>query len=155
MLYGLNCYVMLFLFQRSLKTSEIKRQSVRDKVGEILRRSDLPSVTTQIPVYNEYNVVERAMRAAARMEYPTGKHEIQILDDSSDQTCMLIDRVARGLRSEGHDIKILRRKNREGFKAGALAAGLETAKGELIAVFDADFVPPEDFFKKDGSLLPG
>ena len=148
MLYGLNCYVMLFLFRRGLKDAETKRKSVRDRAGDILLRNDLPSVTTQIPVFNEYNVAERAMRAASRMAYPTGKHEIQILDDSSDETCLLIDRVTRELRSEGHDITIIRRKNREGFKAGALAAGLETARGDLIAVFDADFVPPADFLKR-------
>ena len=147
MLYGLNCYIMLFLFQRSLREAETKRKSVRERIGDIMRRNDLPAVTTQIPVYNEYNVVERAIRAAARMAYPEGKHEIQVLDDSSDETCVLIDEVARELRLEGHNIRIIRRKNREGFKAGALAAGLELAKGDLVAVFDADFVPPEDFLK--------
>ena len=148
MLYGLNCYILLFLFQRGAKEAEIKRKSIREKYGDFLLRNDLPAVTTQIPIYNEYNVAERVMRAASQMTYPAGKHEIQVLDDSSDETRVLIDKVARELRLEGRNIRVIRRTNREGFKAGALAAGLELAKGDLIAVFDADFVPPEDFLEK-------
>ena len=153
MLYGLNCYILLFLFQRGSKEAETKRKSVRNRVGDIMLRNDLPAVTTQIPIYNEYNVAERVMRAASQMAYPAGKHEIQVLDDSSDETGLLIDEVARRLRFEGYDIRIIRRKDREGFKAGALAAGLQLAKGELIAVFDADFVPPEDFLEKTVPFL--
>ena len=108
----------------------------------------LPMVTTQIPLYNELNVAERVMRAAAAMDYPAGMHEVQILDDSNDETCKHIDEVAEILRGEGVNITIVRRDNRIGYKAGALEEGTHLAKGELLAVFDSDFVPQKDFLKR-------
>ncbi len=139
MTYGLNCYIMLFLS----KQGWIKAQAARN--NRFLPDDQLPPVTTQIAVYNEVNVAERVMRAACAMRYPAGKHEIQVLDDSNDETVEVIDRVAAELRGQGHDVQILRRPNRYGFKAGALAEGVRKARGEMIAVFDADFVPPPDF----------
>lgn len=148
MLYGLNCYVMLFLFKRNRNTAKNFRKALRDRFPNPLNRDDLPSVTTQIPVYNEFNVIERIMRAACQIRYPKGRHEIQILDDSTDETSALIDDLAKELRADGHDIRIIRRDKRMGYKAGALAKGMEHAKGELLAVFDADFMPPEDYLLK-------
>lgn len=145
MLYGLNCYVMLYLCSKGRRRTEAVVQEGGSWPADT---GTLPPVTTQIPVFNEFNVIERAMRAACRMTYPASLHEIQILDDSTDGTSRLIDRVARQLRSAGHDIKVIRRRHRIGFKAGALAEGLDTARGRLIAVFDADFVPPEHFLLK-------
>lgn len=145
LVYGLNCYVMLALFARRRRKAESALDDMKQRLGDIASRSDLPHVTTQIAVYNELNVSERVMRAACRMRYPRDKHEIQVLDDSTDETRRLVDSVAGELRAEGHDIKVIRREERTGFKAGALAEGLRQAKGELIAVFDADFVPPEDY----------
>ncbi|MDM8552161.1 glycosyltransferase [Desulfobacterales bacterium HSG2] len=145
MLYGMNCYIMIALFQRSRLVSEKISKDVREKFGNLTEYSDLPMITTQIPVYNELNVVERVMRAVCRMEYPDDLHDIQVLDDSTDETRELIDKTAALLRSEGHRIRVIRREHRTGYKAGALANGLPRARGELIAIFDADFVPPEKF----------
>ena len=143
--YGLNCYVMIFLFKRG----EIAAGAYRKKILETFADSDkFPSVTTQIPIFNEYNVSERVIRSVCGMRYPDGKHEIQVLDDSTDETRELIDRVVSDLRECGHDICVIRRDNREGCKAGALATGLGLAKGDFMAVFDADFMPPDDFLLK-------
>ncbi len=109
---------------------------------------DLPRVTVQLPIYNEQYVVERLLDAVCRLDYPKEKLDIQLLDDSTDETVnvarLLVDRYA----ALGHPVAYLHRDNREGFKAGALEAGLKTAKGEFIAIFDADFVPPSDFLMK-------
>jgi len=108
----------------------------------------LPPVTTQLPIYNEFNVAERIIRSTCKIDYPAGKHEIQVLDDSGDETAALIDRVVEELAEKGHNIKVIRRSDRTGYKAGALAEGLNTAKGDFVAVFDADFVPPVDYLYK-------
>ncbi len=105
----------------------------------------LPYVTVQLPVYNERYVVERLIRAACALDYPADRLEIQVLDDSTDDTQQLAAAVVDALRRLGSDVVHLRRGHREGYKAGALASGLERAKGELVAVFDADFVPPASF----------
>jgi cellulose synthase/poly-beta-1,6-N-acetylglucosamine synthase-like glycosyltransferase len=145
MLYGLNCYIMIWMYRRRRREALSAHRAVLEKAGDLTGRRDLPAVTTQIPVFNELNVAERALRAIARMRYPNGLHEIQVLDDSSDETRERIDAVAAELRKTGHDIRVVRRADRGGYKAGALAHGLECARGELVAVFDADFVPPEDY----------
>ncbi|MBW2538838.1 MAG: glycosyltransferase, partial [Deltaproteobacteria bacterium] len=145
LLYGLNCYVMVYLFHRKRKATEIARQEVMLSFENPQLEDDLPVVTTQIPVYNEFNLIERILRAVSQMVYPEGRHEIQVLDDSTDETRALIDRVAAELQLAGHAIQVIRRENREGFKAGALKVGLENAKGEIVVVFDVDFVPPPDY----------
>jgi len=105
----------------------------------------LPRVTVQLPVFNEIYVVERAIEAAVRLDYPPDRLEIQVLDDSTDDTSELVERLVTRWQALGVDIRHLRRRDRTGFKAGALAAGLSSAKGTLIAIFDADFVPRSDF----------
>ncbi|MEN3045072.1 MAG: glycosyltransferase [Candidatus Hydrothermales bacterium] len=110
--------------------------------------TDYPFVTIQIPVYNELNVVERIIESATRIDYPKDRFEIQILDDSDDETKEVIDKLVEEKRSEGKNIYVLRRANRSGFKAGALKNGLERAKGDFVAIFDADFIIPKDFLKK-------
>ncbi len=107
-----------------------------------------PWVTVQLPVYNEYYVVERAIDAVVRLEYPADRLEIQVLDDSTDETVDLIDRKVAEWQGRGVNIKGVRRNDREGFKAGALAHGLEQAQGSLLAVFDADFLPEPDFLQR-------
>ena len=107
-----------------------------------------PDVTVQIPLYNERYVAERCIRAAAALDYPTSRVEIQILDDSTDDTSSLVARLATELRTAGSRIVHIRRPSREGFKAGALGEGLRRASGELIAIFDADFVPEPDFLRR-------
>jgi cellulose synthase/poly-beta-1,6-N-acetylglucosamine synthase-like glycosyltransferase len=146
MLYGLNCYVMIFLFRRRRRAAGERIRAVAERAGDLFSpEADPPTVTTQIAVYNELNVVERAVRAACAMRYPAGRHEIQVLDDSTDETRERVDALARELREAGHDVRVIRRGERTGFKAGALAHGMEQARGELLAVFDADFVPPPDY----------
>ncbi|MEN3046339.1 MAG: glycosyltransferase [Candidatus Hydrothermales bacterium] len=109
---------------------------------------EYPFVTIQIPVYNELNVIERIIESAVKIDYPKNKFEIQILDDSDDETKDLIDKLVEKKRAEGNLIYVVRRESRSGFKAGALKNGLKYAKGDFIAIFDADFIIPPDFLKK-------
>lgn len=160
MLYGLNCYAMIFLFRRRRRAAERRIREIGEGAGDLFAPdADPPTVTTQIAVFNELNVVERVVRAACAMRYPAGRHEIQVLDDSTDETGARLDALIGILRADGHDVRVIRRANRIGFKAGALAHGMATARGELLAVFDADFVPPPDyllrtvpFFRADPEL---
>jgi len=114
---------------------------------------DWPLVVTQLPVYNEYNVVERAMRALAAIEYPRDRHIIQVLDDSTDETRDIIDQTADELREQGHRVEVVRREQRVGFKAGALDFGMQQVKADYFAIFDADFVPQPDFLRRTEPLL--
>lgn len=106
---------------------------------------ELPRLTVQLPIYNERTVAARLIRSAGALEYPVGRLEIQILDDSNDDTRAIVDEEARRLTERGIDVHVLRRADRRGFKAGALDFGLGSAKGELICIFDADFTPDSDF----------
>ena len=110
--------------------------------------TDLPFVTIQLPVYNEMYVIERLIDASANFDYPKDRFEIQVLDDSTDETVSLIRRKVEFWGGQGVQIKQVIRNERKGFKAGALAYGLETAKGDFIAIFDADFEPEKDFLNK-------
>lgn len=107
-----------------------------------------PIVTIQLPVYNEKYVVDRLIDAVVRIAYPAGKLEIQVLDDSTDETSGIVYQKLEWLGRFGHDIKHIRRENRRGYKAGALQEGLQTARGEFIVIFDSDFIPEPDFLRK-------
>jgi len=107
--------------------------------------NDLPFVTVQLPIYNEMYVIERLLDAVSLFNYPKNKFEIQVLDDSTDKSIEISKNKVNELKSKGFNIEFIRRKERVGFKAGALEYGLKTAKGEFIAIFDADFVPQSDF----------
>ena len=109
--------------------------------------SELPTVTVQLPLFNEATVVERLLNAVAQFDYPADRFEIQVLDDSTDETESLARRKVLELRDRGLDAVYLRRGSRVGYKAGALEFGLERAKGELVAIFDADFVPQPEFLR--------
>ncbi len=109
---------------------------------------ELPRVTIQLPIYNEMYVAERLVEAAARIDYPPHLLEIQVLDDSTDETGPLLEAAVKRIRARGLNIYRLHRSDRRGYKAGALARGVEIAQGEFLAVFDADFVPPADFLMK-------
>lgn len=108
---------------------------------------ELPSVTVQLPLYNEATVVARLLEAAATLDYPRDRLEIQVLDDSSDETRTIAEAKVAELRRRGLDMVYIRRPNRVGYKAGALDYGLSRAKGQLIAIFDADFIPQPDFLR--------
>ena len=153
-IYGLS---LLFIFGYSLAQAHLvhlylksKRQRDRAKNGRPIRNRQFkyPFVTVQLPIYNELYVVERIIDAVAAFDYPKDKFEIQILDDSTDETVALAQLKARVLSSKGLNITHIRRETRDGFKAGALAYGLQYARGDLIAIFDADFIPPVDFLLK-------
>jgi cellulose synthase/poly-beta-1,6-N-acetylglucosamine synthase-like glycosyltransferase len=107
--------------------------------------ADLPRVLVQIPVYNEPAVVERGLMAAASLEWPREKFTVQLLDDSTDLTSDIAVHAIARLRRQGIDVAHVRRSDRTGFKAGALAAGMALCDAPYVAVFDADFVPPPDW----------
>jgi cellulose synthase/poly-beta-1,6-N-acetylglucosamine synthase-like glycosyltransferase len=116
--------------------------------SEGVGQTELPRVTVQLPIYNERTVASRLIRAAGAMEYPPGRLEIQVLDDSTDETTAIAEEEVRLLVERGIDARVLRRPDRVGFKAGALDFGLRSAKGELVCIFDADFVPEQDFLQR-------
>lgn len=107
----------------------------------------LPSVTIQLPIYNEDKVVRRLLQTVAKLDYPRELLELQVLDDSTDRTTELVEEEVAGLLASGLRVRHLRRSKREGFKAGALKAGLKVAQGDVIAIFDADFVPQPEFLR--------
>ena len=121
-----------------------KRKDTSEKLN-FSNFAEIPFVTIQLPIYNEKNVVERLLKNIVKIEYPLEKLEIQVLDDSTDDSVLLTSEVIATLQKTGLDINHIRRSNRKGFKAGALKEGLEIAKGEFIAIFDSDFLPQEDW----------
>ncbi|NLX13912.1 MAG: glycosyltransferase [Phycisphaerales bacterium] len=152
-LYGLHLYVLVYLFRRR---SRNKRSEQRDIVERYLAETppeQWPGVTSQIPIFNEADVAIRVIEAVAAMTYPRDKHTVQVLDDSSDETRLLVDRTASRLRCQGVDIEVIRREDRRGYKAGALKVGLARSRHPLVAVFDADFVPPADFLQRAVPLM--
>ncbi|MCA1635913.1 MAG: glycosyltransferase [Acidobacteria bacterium] len=110
--------------------------------------TELPLVTIQLPLFNEMYVVERLLSAVTAIDYPRERLEIQVLDDSTDETCEAARAAVGRYRREGFQIEYIHRADRTGFKAGALEHGLKTARGELVAIFDADFVPRADCLRK-------
>jgi cellulose synthase/poly-beta-1,6-N-acetylglucosamine synthase-like glycosyltransferase len=153
LVYGLNAYVMLGLFWRSRRRCRREARRVYDWFAAAVPDSELPVVTTQLPIFNERNVIERLLKAVCAFDYPREKHEIQVLDDSTDSTTETVAGLVVKLRAAGHDVRHIRRADRSGFKAGALAEGLRRARGEFVAVFDADFVPPPDFLRQTVPFL--
>jgi len=151
MIYGLNTYVLLFLFGRRIEDTRARqRQQEATFLKKIENEGEQgwPLVTTQIPLYNELNVAERIIRCVAQFDYPAGRHQIQVVDDSTDETRDLVDRIVAELQAEGVLIEACRRDDRVGYKAGALKEAMKTATGEFFAIFDSDFVPNPDFLKK-------
>ncbi len=112
------------------------------------RFEQLPRVTIQLPVYNERYVVERLLEETAKIDYPRELLQIQVLDDSTDDTHPFTERLVAEYQAAGLPIEYIHRSNRQGYKAGALQNGLKTATGEIVAIFDADFVPPADFLQR-------
>lgn len=133
-LYGLHRLALVWSYRRHDELD-----------AELPAPAEWPSVTVQLPLFNERYVAERLIEAVCDLEYPRGRLEIQVLDDSTDETRGIVARKVAEMVERGHDIVHLHREDRCGYKAGALAAGCEVAKGELLAVFDADFLPPKDF----------
>ncbi len=139
-LYGMYRIKQVFDFWRYRR--------LQPEPQRLFAEDELPVVTVQLPLFNEMYVVERLLAAVAAVDYPRERLEIQVLDDSTDETCEVASRAVERYRREGFDISYIHRDDRTGFKAGALENGMKTAKGELVAIFDADFVPKPDCLRK-------
>ncbi len=137
--YGIHRYILVYHYYkyRDQRPSEPAR-----------RFAEPPLVTIQLPIYNERYVIDRLIQAISRMDYPRDRLEVQVLDDSTDDTVLVARAAVEQAAASGLPIVYLHRTNRHGFKAGALQAGMKQARGEFIAIFDADFVPPPDFLRR-------
>jgi cellulose synthase/poly-beta-1,6-N-acetylglucosamine synthase-like glycosyltransferase len=136
--YGLHRYFIVYLFHRHKKDQLLPKEQF----------TELPKVTVQLPIFNELYVVERLLQAVSRLDYPKDKLEIQMLDDSTDETQAVAKAEVEKLVRAGFNAKYLHRTDRTGFKAGALDAGLRVAEGEYIFILDADFLPTPDILQK-------
>jgi cellulose synthase/poly-beta-1,6-N-acetylglucosamine synthase-like glycosyltransferase len=136
--YGAHRYFLLLLFYRVRKAAPTPAS----------RFDQLPPVTIQLPMFNEQFVAERIIANACKVDYPRDRLQIQVLDDSTDSTREIARAAVERMRAAGHDIVYLHRADRTGYKAGALEAGTQTATGDYIAIFDADFVPPTDILMR-------
>ena len=142
--------VLIFMYaiaQLNLLFNYLSAQKIKDVCSkfDFTNPEEIPFVTIQLPVYNELYVMERLLNNIVKLNYPKHKLEIQVLDDSTDESVISTAKQIQELRIAGIDITHIKRTNRQGFKAGALKEGLEIAKGEFIAIFDADFLPNEDW----------
>lgn len=150
------CLITVFIFLYTLMQLHLtaayirykkkKKQNTTTVYNELIIPDKI--VTIQLPMFNEPFVAERLIDAVCNIEYPKHLLEIQVLDDSTDKTVDIVDMAVARWQKKGIDIKAIRRTERSGFKAGALKFGLSIAKGEYIAIFDADFVPSKDFLQK-------
>jgi cellulose synthase/poly-beta-1,6-N-acetylglucosamine synthase-like glycosyltransferase len=137
-LYGVNFMYMTYVSLREGRRNRPRVNTLRS----------WPKVTVQLPIYNEMYVAERLINAAARLDYPKNRLEIQVLDDSTDETKGIVARTVKRAKAAGLNIHHVHRVVRSGYKAGALREGTAKAKGDFFALFDADFVPPPDFLKR-------
>lgn len=148
LLIALYAGMLTFIFLYALVQLSLVVHYLRNKRKlkiEPLGFDTWPKVTIQLPVFNERYVVDRLIKATMEMDYPIDRLEVQVLDDSTDDTSKFIQKIVAHYQNLGRNIVHLHRVNRDGYKAGALAGGLQTASGEFIAIFDADFVPSPDF----------
>jgi cellulose synthase/poly-beta-1,6-N-acetylglucosamine synthase-like glycosyltransferase len=139
--YGIHRYFILYLYYRYYK------RRVRPAPPPLAKK-DYPTVTVQLPIFNEYYVAARVIESIGQLDYPREKLTIQVLDDSTDHTTEISQEAAGRLRRQGFNVVYLHREDREGFKAGALKAGLEKSTDELVAIFDADFIAPPEFLER-------
>ncbi|MGD0855132.1 MAG: cellulose synthase family protein [Dehalococcoidia bacterium] len=144
-LYSLTQVNLVYQCAKQTKKGHVHSHDIH--TGVICEEA-LPFVTVQLPIFNEMYVVERLIDAVIAFDYPRNKLEIQVLDDSTDETSLLVNDKVQFYKAQGVDITHVQRSDRNGFKAGALANGLTFAKGEFIAIFDADFLPRPDFLRK-------
>ena len=137
--YGMHRYQLVYLYYKH------RKNKVTDPESHF---EELPQVTIQLPIFNEQYVIDRLVDCVCKMEYPREKLQIQVLDDSTDETVDVARGVVERYAALGHNIVYIHRTNREGYKAGALDNGLQTATGEFVAIFDADFTPQPDWLMK-------
>ena len=140
-LYSASQFLLMLSFVRSKKTPELKLPYYTNDQA-------LPKVTIQLPLYNEAYVTERLLQCITAIDYPQDKLQIQVLDDSTDESLKVNEGLVKALADKGYNIIFLHRTNREGYKAGALKEGLESATGEFIAIFDADFLPEKNWLRE-------
>ncbi|PYJ44590.1 MAG: glycosyl transferase family 2 [Verrucomicrobia bacterium] len=136
--YGVHRYFIIYLFLKNRKRAPVPAG----------RFKELPAVTVQLPIFNEVYVAERLLRSVSELDYPRENLQIQVLDDSTDETREITAACAANLRQRGFDVELIHRVDRIGFKAGALEYGLATARGEFICILDADFVPPPHLLRR-------
>ncbi len=136
--YGIHRYSIIYLYFKNRHR----------KPAAAAKFELLPVVTVQLPIFNEVHVIERLLKAISELDYPQDKLEIQVLDDSNDETRALTERTVAKLRGNGFDAVVLHRENRVGFKAGALDYGFKKAKGDFFFILDADFVPPRNILRE-------
>ena len=137
--YGFHRYQLVWMYYHH------RKQAVREPKSGFL---ELPRITIQLPIFNEQFVIERLVESICKLQYPREKLDIQVLDDSTDETVEVARGVVERYRALGHQISYHHRNDRQGYKAGALQEGLKTAKGEFVAIFDADFTPSPDWVTK-------
>src|SRR5919112_3012926 len=137
-IYGWHRYYLVYLYMKNKDNAPLPLPPLEA----------LPRVTVQLPIFNEMYVADRLIDAVCEMDYPAELLEIQVLDDSTDETTDIAERAVRRHASRGFNIHYLHRVDRRGYKAGALEAGLRQADGEFVAIFDADFIPSRDFLQK-------
>jgi cellulose synthase/poly-beta-1,6-N-acetylglucosamine synthase-like glycosyltransferase len=142
-IFGLHGFIMIYYYN---KYKNVKHKQKPESVPDA-------KVTIQLPLYNELYVVERLIETVCEIDYPKELLEIQVLDDSTDETVNITAAMVAKKKAEGFDICHIRRGTREGYKAGALKEGLRVAKGEFVAIFDADFIPQKEFLKKTLSFF--
>src|SRR5687768_7486306 len=140
-IYGWHRYYLVYLYMKN-------RGKAPNPALPPSALTDLPRVTVQLPSYNEMYVADRLIEPVCELDYPRDLLEIQVLDDSTDETTEIAELAVRRHAARGFDITYLHRVDRRGYKAGALEAGLKVAKADFIAIFDADFIPPKDFLHK-------
>jgi cellulose synthase/poly-beta-1,6-N-acetylglucosamine synthase-like glycosyltransferase len=133
--FGSHGFIMIYYY--------LKHRHKRDDFSGTIE--NYPVVTIQLPIYNEMYVIERLIKTTCEIDYPIDKLEIQVLDDSTDETVNIVDNIVKEYKLRGFDIQHIHRTDRTGYKAGALKEGLKTAKGEFVALFDADFIPRKNF----------
>ena len=151
-MYGLHRSHLVLTVLRHRKALQALKEGVPAlPVSGLAERDDLPQVTIQLPLYNEATVAGRLLDHVAAIDWPRSRLEIQVLDDSTDETRALVKAKVESLREQGLDLVYIHRVDRTGYKAGALDNGLKVAKGELVAIFDADFLPQPDFLR---SVVP-
>ena len=136
--YGVHRYFIIYLFLKNRKRKPVPAA----------RFEQLPVVTVQLPIFNEIYVAERLLRSVSQLDYPRDRLQIQVLDDSTDDTREVTADCAAELRERGFDVELIHRTDRTGFKAGALERGLASARGEFVCILDADFVPPPNLLRK-------
>jgi cellulose synthase/poly-beta-1,6-N-acetylglucosamine synthase-like glycosyltransferase len=135
--YGLHRYFLVYLFLKNRKRTP----------QPLSHFKQVPVITVQLPLFNEMYVVERLLKSVSELDYPRELLQIQVLDDSTDETQELTASCVRGLVARGFDVELIHRVNRVGYKAGALEAGLDTARGDFVCILDADFVPQPELLK--------